>query len=329
VRSGDLVLNTRFDQPHRSVRPGGVSEAQIPVSAGPGLHLDECRSLSPTSLFGVLVSAAAGRVGVDPRALAVRALLHLPRIATSNGWATKWQVERELTISAERLHRDVRAAGSHLPVDNFPLRDLAFEEIDPSRALPVLTSLHYLRSVRPSSIYFGLIDPVSKLPVNICSISPLQWKCVARWIDAESALRPEQVWDVSRMYSVAGAPPNAISTLLSKVRTVIRRNISSAALLVTAVDPNLGFTGSSYRAANWQHWMNVKARPYLYESGRYVSPRQLRERFGRCSFIELQAKHPGRFQQSKVRLLDSMIFCCSVNGETTVVPAQDRRRLNR
>jgi hypothetical protein len=131
------------------------------------------------------------------------------------------------------------------------------------------------------------------------------------------------------MYSVAGAPPNAISTLLSKVRTVIRRNISSAALLVTAVDPNLGFTGSSYRAANWQHWMNVKARPYLYESGRYVSPRQLRERFGRCSFIELQAKHPGRFQQSKVRLLDSMIFCCSVNGETTVVPAQDRRRLNR
>ena len=44
-----------------------------------------------------------------------------------------------------------------------------------------------------------------------------------------------------------------------------------ADLLVTAVDPNLGFTGCSYRAANWQQWMTVKARPYLYENGRYVS----------------------------------------------------------
>ena len=38
---------------------------------------------------------------------------------------------------------------------------------------------------------------------------------------------------------------------------------------------------------------------------------------------------PGRFQQSKVRLLDSMIYCCSLKGETKVVPAQDRRRLHR
>ena len=102
-----------------------------------------------------------------------------------------------------------------------------------------------------------------------------------------------------------------------------------ADLLVTAVDPNLGFTGGSYRAANWQQWMTVRARPYLYENGRYVTPRQLRERFGTSSLVELQAKYPGRFQQSRVRLLDSMIYCCSVNGETKVVPAQERRRLHR
>ncbi len=131
------------------------------------------------------------------------------------------------------------------------------------------------------------------------------------------------------MYSVDSAPPNAISSLLSRVRTYLRRNMPSADLLVTAVDPNLGFTGSSYRAANWQQWMTVKARPYLYEDGHYVSPRQLRERYGTASLVELQAKYPGRFQQSKVRLLDSMIYCCSVNGETKVVPAQERRRLHR
>ena len=118
-------------------------------------------------------------------------------------------------------------------------------------------------------------------------------------------------------------------TCYQEFERYLRRSMPSVDLLVTAVDLNLGFTGSSYRAANWQQWMTVKARPYLYDNGRYVTPRQLRERFGTSSLIELQAKYPGRFEQSRVRLLDSMIYCCSVNGETKVVPAQERRRLHR
>ena len=97
------------------------------------------------------------------------------------------------------------------------------------------------------------------------------------------------------MFSVDGAPRNAISALLSKVRTYFRRNMPKVGLLVTAVDPNLEFfTGCSYRAANWQQWMTVRARPYLYDNGRYVTPRQLLERYGTASLIELQAKYPGK-----------------------------------
>jgi hypothetical protein len=75
--------------------------------------------------------------------------------------------------------------------------------------------------------------------------------------------------------------------------------------------------------------MTVKARPYLYENGRYVSPRQLRERFGTASVAKLDAKYPGKFEKSRTRLLDSMIYCSNVNGETQVVLASDRRRLHR
>jgi hypothetical protein len=152
---------------------------------------------------------------------------------------------------------------------------------------------------------------------------------VASQIDRQFAIPRERVLEVSRLYSIDSAPDNAISSLLSKTRNYVRRNMSSVELLVTAVDPNLGFTGCSYRAANWQQWMTVKARPYLYESGRYVSPRQLRERFGTSKLTELQANYPGRFAKSTVRLFDSMIFGCRVNGETEVVLAQDRRRLHR
>ena len=201
--------------------------------------------------------------------------------------------------------------------------------IDASRALPLLTSLHYLRSARQDSLYFALVDPIDKLPVSLCSVSPLEWKCVSNQLQAQFAIRPGDAWDVSRVYSVDGAPANAISVLLSNVRVYFRRNFPSAELLVTVVDPNLGFTGSSYRASNWQQWMTVKARPYLYEYDRYVTPRQLRERYDTANITELEAKHPGKFQKSRARLLDSMIYCCAINGETKVVPVEDRRRLHR
>ena len=276
-----------------------------------------------------MVMETARIAGVEPRALAVRALLHLPRVASYSGWVPKRQAKEELRINAERLRSDVRAASRHVPIRKFQLTDLDFEEVDSSRALPVLTSLHYLRGSRPNSLYFALVDPVGRLPVSLCSISPLQWKCVGHQISARHDISQKGVWDVSRMYSIDGAPRNAISSLLSKVRIYVRRNMPSVELLITAVDPNLGFTGCSYRAANWQQWMTVKARPYLYEHGRYVSLRQLRERFGTSSLMELETRYPRRFQQSKVRLLDTMIYCCSVNGGTKVVLAHDRPRLIR
>jgi hypothetical protein len=300
-----------------------------PVQISERLHLHECRRLSPRTSFGKLVGQTASIAGVEPRALAVRALLHLPRVATYNGWVLKGQAQQELSDSAKRLRSDVHAARRHVPIGKFQLADLDFEEVDSPRALPVLTSLHYLRGSRPDSLYFALVDPINRLPVSLCSISPLQWKCVGKQLDAQFGIPQKAVWDVSRVYSIDSAPPNAISSLLSKLRIHIRRNMPSVELMVTAVDPNLGFTGVSYRAANWQQWMIVRARPYLYEKGHYVSPRQLREHYGTASLIDLQAKYPRRFQQSKARLLDTMIYCCSVNGETKAVPVQDMPRLHR
>jgi hypothetical protein len=276
------------DQAGRVAVNPGIQAGDRSGSAGARLHLDGCRSFSRASAFPALVTETALRVGVEPRALAVRVLLHLPRVASHNGWVTRWQAQRELRISASRLRGDTRAVSNHLPVKKFSLRELAFEVIDPSRALPLLTSLHYLRSARQDSLYFALLDPTDRLPVSLCSVSPLEWKRVSNQLQAQFAIRQGSAWDVSRVYSVDSAPANAISLLLSKVRLYFRRNFPSADLLVTVVDPNLGFTGSSYRASNWQQWMTVKARPYLYEYDQHVTPRQLRERYDTASLNELQ-----------------------------------------
>lgn len=310
---------------NRLIAAGTPSRANDHVE----VHLAECRSLSPKSYFTALVKETAHRVGVAPRALAVRTLLQLPRVASHKGWISRWQVQRELRISAERLRSDELAARSCVPFEKFQLHDLIFQEIDTARALPVLTWLHYLRSARPGSRHFALVDPIDGLPVTLCSMSPLEWKCVGSRLWSQFAISPDRAWDVSRVYSVDLAPANAISLLLSRVRKYVRHNMFPVDLLVTAVDPNLGFTGSSYRASNWQQWMTIRARPYLYEHGRYVSPRQLRERFGTSNLTKLEANFPGTFQQSRVGLLDSMIFAFRVNGKTEVLSSTEMHRVHR
>jgi hypothetical protein len=270
------------------------------------------------------------RHGVPQRALSVRTLLHLPRLARPNGTVGRHQVIAELNRNGGRLAHDQRSIENLIPQDEFGLSDLRFVRLGNAEADQIFGRLHYLRSARPGSMIFALVDPVNKLPVTLCSVSSLEWRKVGRQLQAQFGVPLGAAWDVSRVYSFDVAPPNAISFLLAKVRQVIRREIPSVQVLTTAVDPNLGFVGASYRAANWRQWMSIEPRPYLYVDGVYASPRQLRTRFGGANLAELRAAHPdGRFEQSRAKLLDSVIYCCRIRGETEIVPTVDQRRLRR
>jgi len=303
------------------------SPAELAVSPTTKLTLDECRRSVP--LFAAVAEDSAARNGVEPRALRVRALLHLSRVAGYSGRVSLRQVETELFRTARELRADYREVRQLIPTRRFPLKDLRFVELETAQADAIFSHLHYLRSARPGSLNFALVDPVRGLPVSLCSVSPLEWKLVARQISRQFQVSRSNVWEVSRVYSFDVAPANAISFLLARVRSRFRRGEENVQLLSTGVDPNLGFTGSSYRAANWQSWMTVQARPYLYFERRYASPRQLRRRFGTANPAELQARLGGTFEQSRARLLDSTIFCCRIRGGTESLSPDERRRLRR
>jgi hypothetical protein len=262
-------------------------------------------------------------VGVDPRELGLRVLLHLPRVATLTGEVTRDQLDQELFHNSRQLREDVRAAGDLVSAREFALQDLVFAPIPAEGAEAVFGSLHYLKSARPGSLNFALLDPVGRLPVSLCGVAPLESRRIGGQIGARFGVTPERVWQVSGVYSSRAAPPNAISFLLARVRGALRRRVDDVDLLVTAVDPNLGFTGVSYRAANWQPWLTVAPRPYLYHERRHVSPRQLRQRFGTSALAELQARYPRqRFEQSQAKLRDFLIFCCRLTGETEPFPVE-------
>jgi hypothetical protein len=277
-----------------------------------------------------MVKEAALARSVEPRALAVRALLHLPRVAGVTGQLTLAQIRRELDRCVRQLLIDQATHKRLAPEGSFELKDLRFvANFNSIDAEDIFANLHYLRSARVGALNYALVDPFYGQPVSVCSVSPLQWRRVGRQITAQFKTPMDAVWDVSRVYSFDVAPANAISYLLARVRSDIRTRIPSAEVLSTAVDPNLGFTGSSYLAANWQRWMTIKARPYMYYRSGYISPRQLRAQFGTTNVSELRSMHGAQFQQSRTPLLDSSIYCCRVRGETEFVEEDLQRRLYR
>ena len=246
----------------------------------------------------------------------VRVRQQLPRITRFSGQVSQHRAEREVRFCALRLRSDVAATARFVPPGPFALPALVFGPVDEAQVAPLLTRRHYLRSLRPNSRHFALVDPVTALPVVLCSASVLQWPRLERRLFDQFGIDPSRVWDVSRVFAVDDAPPNSISTLLSRVRTWVRRHHSDIALLSTVVDPNLGFTGSSYRAANWHQWLSIKARPYLYYRREFITPRQLLEKFGTTNFGELQRQNPRAFEMSRPRLDDSLLYCCRVRGAT-------------
>lgn len=307
---------------------GGTGTGTTSAGGTPArLRLRDC--LSPDSPFAAMAEDVARRHRVEGRALRVRGLLHLPRIAGYSGSMPARFVRVELGRLARQLAEDVRVTADAVPRNGFELRDLQFSAIPASLAAPLIGSRHYLRSARPDAHYFALLDPVQGLPVSMCSVSPLQWRRVAGHIHSRFGIPSEKVRDVSRVYCCDAAPENAISYLLARVRTALRQG-GGVDLLTTAVDTNLGFTGASYRAANWQQWIAVQPRPYLYHNRCYASPRQLRLRFGTAAIAELQKLHPKEdFEQSRVRLRESLIFCWRTRGETEFIPEAARLPIHR
>lgn len=313
--------------PFHPIVPSPDVPADQASGSGPA-SLDDCRNRRTD--FVDMLAAAARRHRVPSRALSVRVLLHLPRLARPNGTMSRRGIAAELDRNAARLRHDQRAISDLIPTDRYQLSDLRFVKLTNNVADQIFTRLHYLRSARAGSMNFALVDPLSRLPVTLCSVSPLEWLRVGRQLQAQFGIPLGAAWDVSRVYSFDVAPANAISYLLAKVRQEIRRESPSVQVLTTAVDPNLGFTGSSYRSANWQQWMSVQARPYLYVDGVYASPRTLRTRFGGANLAELRLIHRDhRFEQSRAGLLDSVIFCSRVRGDTEQVAPADRRLLRR
>jgi hypothetical protein len=200
---------------------------------------------------------------VDASALQKLAMLHLPRFDASE------LAHRDLIpAEIERLAlRAARLLDGYRPMTGIPhlrpLRkaDVQVHELSGSLAHIIHERFHYLGSAR-QGIHYGLFhSAVPELPAAMVTLSPMD----VDHLQAQADGRPSRI--VSRMFAFEWAPFNSISSLLGAVSRKIPET------LFTYVNPNLGFSASSYRAANWT-FDGTKGVTYRYLDGDYITARQ-------------------------------------------------------
>jgi len=226
---------------------------------------------------GPVVAALAQRhadLGLSARALEVEALLHLPRLADRTGAVEADAADEEVARLGTRLR------SFHEPVEGLlrppeaavSVAELRFGDVGESLAATIMRHLHYLHSPRHGSVHLANYTPGDRI-VAAVSLSGLDLGTIAAALPA--GLLAEEALVVSRVFAFDWAPRNTISHLLAQIERWLRQMRPEIRFLLTYVNPNLGFDGASYRAANWSLFGQEIGTRYGYLDGDYISDREI------------------------------------------------------
>jgi hypothetical protein len=231
------------------------------------------------------------------RDVLLQSLLHLPRIAACDGTVdtdeTTAEINRLRALRADEL-APLRMLAQP-PTIAPTLHDLTIDVIHAAEAEPILGTFHYLRSFRSDSVTIGATyeDRI----VALCSISPLDLPLIAERLPVGG---PAEVAVISRVFAFDWAPRNVVSYLFARVEKAGVVRGSNVRLLMTYLNPNLGFSGASYRAANWVPLGREVGTRYAYLDARYVTDRQA---------ARLSATDQARVQYSRMPLGPLILLC--------------------
>ena len=228
------------------------------------------------------------------RDLRLQSLIHLPRIAGRDGRVADEAAAREIRRQWELRHDELAplAALAAAPTEPLSLQHLSVEVVPADAVEPVLAHFHYLRSSRGDSVNVAAL--YQGRVVALCSLSPLDLPELADCLPITS-LGDAKV--VSRVFAFDWAPKNVVSYLLARAERVAE--CSDTRMLITYLNPNLGFTGASYRAANWRALGVEKGTCYAYLRGRYITDRRL---------VQLSASERAHVEISRMPLAPLIIY---------------------
>jgi len=214
---------------------------------------------------------------VDSFSLFLQLGLHLPRFE-SELLASDKVIVAEGTRLLHRLATNRYPTSNLVPRATAELRlaNLTFRPVPEEAARCILNEYHYLLSFRTGSMHFGLTDNANQWPWVLLSLSPFDLQNISN--GDPHFERSARV--LSRVYAFPGAPRNAISFAISRLRRWLVLNQPQVSTLVTYLNPNLGFTGASYEADNWRLLGYEHGTRYTYLDGNYTTTRRIAQVLG-------------------------------------------------
>jgi hypothetical protein len=172
---------------------------------------------------------------------------------------------------------------------------------------------HYIRSPRVDGRAYGLSTPADDL-IALCVTSPLDVESL-RDLLVSSGHPAESTRVISRVFAFPSAPKNSISFLLSRAGR--HEALLGITDFVTYVNPNMGCTGSSYRASGW-HLLGIEpGTKYRYLDNRYITDRELEARFGKQDDETYKRILGLRFAVSVMPLEPLLVFRTSLSSHVS------------
>ena len=210
----------------------------------------EVRSTTATILRSALVS---------DRDLIRQLLLHLPRFS-SEALKELSTIECEAKRLADKIEsrRTEHRAWQYRPkIEKLSKKDLVLQECDPEIARIIHERFHYIGSYHEGIVHLGLfLRREQSCPIALASLAPMDILRLDHLFPSQTEKKKALV--ISRVFAFDWAPKNTISHLLSLVSSWIGRNLSEVQSLFTFLNPNLGFSGSSFKASNWHSYLEIE-----------------------------------------------------------------------
>jgi hypothetical protein len=262
-----------------------------------------------------LDSICAANPGVERDSLLKQLSLHLPRMPLHDTLDVRCvlrEAER-LAVRLAILQRDYSQVASQRPQCH--VRDLQFASIEEAIAKPLLERFHYLLSHRRNSLHFGLLHPdAGPWPLAMVSLSAFDLRNMNNG-SAAIPLNPVSTIVISRVYAVQSAPANSISYLFGRLRRWLIDNQPEVTTLLTYLNPNIGFSGSSYEADNWTLYGEERDTRYVYVDLDYKTDRYLAEKFGTANVEELRVRLGHRVSTSLFPLQPLRVYARRTSNE--------------
>ncbi len=221
--------------------------------------------------LGCVVDEISHRTRIDRSLLLRKLLLHLPRFSF-NELCDRRVVLREawkLGESVASLQAEYQGWLSRRVVQDLDSSRLSLRICSLEVARAVHERFHYIGHFHEGTVHLGLfsLEQREEVPLALASLSVMDVPFLERNFPAGE--ERGQVLQISRVYAFDCAPKNTISFLFGRVVRWIKQNLPEISMLLSYVNPNLGFSGSSYFASNWARF-SERAPIYSYLHGNYI-----------------------------------------------------------